>query len=564
MSVLQRWTNADAGPSTAKDVRRRKASRRSGSGPYPAATCHFCQSVSRLIPPFLNDDTSTDIVYDSPISHGNLDAWLCSACQCYNRTHAHEQGGMTSWEPAMNQPSMNEGSFARRGVPPPSALMTQQQQDLHPFCHTCLTNQALLMNMLANYLPHEEDPTYQTALSSLPTYRASLLTRYPPVCEGCTPAVQTRLLHANNLAKQEAMRHFLARSRARSDAAVGKGKVITRPKSHTINLLTSSRTISLAFVSLLWTAWNPRWRRVRELRRRGSDVRIVGQRKWAQAHVVLWIARLVFLASCWLTAHPQHIPSIFLPAQVKVDAEDVLRWTCIIFVTFQVLVHIYAARVLQLQYGRKISWRTQESSHPTVLSLNQMNGGNAADQHAFDTALNLKNGSGGLGVGLQRASSTRSGGGAGGGGGMDDLFRRNDTNVDDDDDDDDNDEEEEKRGLAPGGADAMDWTPTTTTTTTTTTTAEAGQSTSKNAFAPWASASTSTNADTSAGLHLGPQRFFVPEQPTGLEDLLLDALRLREDEEEQQHQHQHRHQHQQGVRQGGQGPSSGWGRWWRR
>ncbi|CAD6969254.1 unnamed protein product [Tilletia controversa] len=448
MSVLQRWTNADAGPSTAKDVRRRKASRRSGSGPYPAATCHFCQSVSRLIPPFLNDDTSTDIVYDSPISHGNLDAWLCSACQCYNRTHAHEQGGMTSWEPAMNQPSMNEGSFARRGVPPPSALMTQQQQDLHPFCHTCLTNQALLMNMLANYLPHEEDPTYQTALSSLPTYRASLLTRYPPVCEGCTPAVQTRLLHANNLAKQEAMRHFLARSRARSDAAV--------------------------------------------------------------------------------------------------------------------LVHIYAARVLQLQYGRKISWRTQESSHPTVLSLNQMNGGNAADQHAFDTALNLKNGSEGLGVGLQRASSTRSGGGAGGGGGMDDLFRRNDTNVDDDDDDDDNDEEEEKRGLAPGGADAMDWTPTTTTTTTTTTTAEAGQSTSKNAFAPWASASTSTNADTSAGLHLGPQRFFVPEQPTGLEDLLLDALRLREDEEEQQHQHQHRHQHQQGVRQGGQGPSSGWGRWWRR
>ncbi|KAK0536729.1 hypothetical protein OC834_001086 [Tilletia horrida] len=473
-----------------------------GAGPYPAATCHFCRAESFIVPPAAphllqqqqqrqrQPDAS---IYNGRISHGNLDAWLCSACQCYNRTDARERGGMSSWEPAMSDPKMNEASFARRGTPPASTLLVQDRAEPHPFCHTCLTNQSLLMNMLANYLPDESDPTYPEALAQLPTYRASLLSRYPPVCADCTPAVHEHLGRANGLAKQEAMRHFLARGRGAGNGGVltGKGKekaatmaqialehdaispaieVVWRIRGAawamtnigflvgplvlgasdeflTPDAMASPWLLSLSVISILWTAWNPRWRRVIELRRRGSDVRIVGQQKWA------------------------------------------------------VLMHIIAARALQM-------------------------------------------------------------------GGLDHLFQRNplpDADADDEDEDGDSSLTQGRRGGGGGGGpDAMDWTPTGVP-------EESGKGGTRNrvasaGFAPWASpghgisasASTPLSGASAANAYntLGPQRFFAPQQPTGLEDLLLDALRMGEDGEGRADRRDGDAAMRDGPRR------SGWARWW--
>ncbi|KAK0539673.1 hypothetical protein OC842_000864 [Tilletia horrida] len=568
MSLLRRWSQRDAESDAASSSRKMAPRRGRGAGPYPAATCHFCRAESFIVPPAAphllqqqqqrqrQPDAS---IYNGRISHGNLDAWLCSACHCYNRTDARERGGMSSWEPAMSDPKMNEASFARRGTPPASTLLVQDRAEPHPFCHTCLTNQSLLMNMLANYLPDESDPTYPEALAQLPTYRASLLSRYPPVCADCTPAVHEHLGRANGLAKQEAMRHFLARGRGAGNGGVltGKGKekattmaqialehdaispaieVVWRIRGAawavtnigflvgplvmgasdeflTPEAMASPWLLSLSVISILWTAWNPRWRRVIELRRRGSDVRIVGQQKWA------------------------------------------------------VLMHIIAARALQVRHGQRIDWRSASSpSSNGGLSLSNL--GSHAEE-AFSTALNIRGArpvpTAPTGPILSPPSSSRPMLQIGG---LDHLFQRNplpDADADDEDEDGDSSLTQGRRGGGGGGGpDAMDWTPTGVP-------EESGKGGTRNrvasaGFAPWASpghgisasASTPLSGASAANAYntLGPQRFFAPQQPTGLEDLLLDALRMGEDGEGRADRRDGDAAMRDGARR------SGWARWW--
>jgi hypothetical protein len=73
----------------------------------------------------------------------------------------------------MRTPSMNSRSFEFRGrslrlfavdrlieihadeIAKPSTSHLPSSLAASPFCHICLTNQTLIMNMLANYLPDE-------------------------------------------------------------------------------------------------------------------------------------------------------------------------------------------------------------------------------------------------------------------------------------------------------------------------------------------------------------------------------------------------------------------------
>lgn len=81
-----------------------------------------------------------------------------------------------------------------------------------PFCSSCSTNHTLVLNLLANYLPDEavsrhpsfpldvdvrsltgplpQDPSYLKLMAHLPEYKASLLSRYPPVCAKCEPIAE--------------------------------------------------------------------------------------------------------------------------------------------------------------------------------------------------------------------------------------------------------------------------------------------------------------------------------------------------------------------------------------
>jgi hypothetical protein len=80
-----------------------------------------------------------------------------------------------------------------------------------PFCHICLTNQTLIMNMLANYLPAEDDPTYPSLYADLPNYLSGVHARYPPVCSNCQPAVDDALRKANHRANVDAWGSALRR-----------------------------------------------------------------------------------------------------------------------------------------------------------------------------------------------------------------------------------------------------------------------------------------------------------------------------------------------------------------
>lgn len=149
---------------------------------------------------------------------------------------------MVSELPAMRTPTMNQDSFLLRGVShsftfrpdgkadqdrnpaKPSSSHLPTAPGASPFCHICLTNQTLIMNMLANYLPDEDvseanpscgltkqDPTYRELYENLPTYLASVHARYPPVCNNCQPAVDEALKRADRRANVDAWGSALRR-----------------------------------------------------------------------------------------------------------------------------------------------------------------------------------------------------------------------------------------------------------------------------------------------------------------------------------------------------------------
>ena len=93
----------------------------------------------------------------------------CTSCGCWNRYD--NQGQILSDEPAMHEEHLNSRSFAKRGTsyrwlqddaPAKIAIASPSKDRLPtmygsgPFCHSCQTNQMLIVNLLSNYLPSQE------------------------------------------------------------------------------------------------------------------------------------------------------------------------------------------------------------------------------------------------------------------------------------------------------------------------------------------------------------------------------------------------------------------------
>lgn len=91
--------------------------------------------------------------------------------------------------------------------------------NLGTFCSTCLKNQHLLTETLANYLPSLDDPTYDQYEASYPEFRQNLEERYPPVCTKCEPEVRQRIQQAGYTAKSDHLRRMMERSRTRRIAS---------------------------------------------------------------------------------------------------------------------------------------------------------------------------------------------------------------------------------------------------------------------------------------------------------------------------------------------------------
>ncbi|KAF2035513.1 hypothetical protein EK21DRAFT_53821 [Setomelanomma holmii] len=129
----------------------------------------------------------------------------------------------------------------------PSPIMSAPAES--PFCTTCERNQALVQNLIAEYLPDEDDPKYAEYEAGYDDYRAELEQRYPQVCKDCEARVNDQIRSAGYAAKADHLRRIMERSERRRRAAQ------TARQSWTL------RTISLAkwtyiLSSLLQLLWH--------------------------------------------------------------------------------------------------------------------------------------------------------------------------------------------------------------------------------------------------------------------------------------------------------------------
>ncbi|EIN14052.1 hypothetical protein PUNSTDRAFT_57446 [Punctularia strigosozonata HHB-11173 SS5] len=266
----------------------------------------------------------------------NCRQFRCAQCGCWNRYDA--AGEIMSDEPAMHDASLNAKSFAKRASPRKDRLPTM---DAHArkaqlFCHTCQTNQMLIINLLSNYLPEPADPSYSQRLSMLPKYKESLHTRYPPVCAQCAPLVDDVISQREHMARTNALGGWLKNTK-------GKEAQRRQPSSSTLHedrqrkpskdrfkleqelwmwrargclwcatLLGSvaghvwgielpppwTRPFCAFFplyivVSVLWTFWDPTYSSVQKARWQGRQVWVRGRARYIVYQLLAWLSRLM-------------------------------------------------------------------------------------------------------------------------------------------------------------------------------------------------------------------------------------------------------------------------------
>ncbi|WVQ70709.1 hypothetical protein IAR50_000231 [Cryptococcus sp. DSM 104548] len=330
---------------------------RSSARPAPVE-CFFCLSTT-ILPSHLGAaPSSASGTGIAPV--GTRWNWQCERCNCWNIRDA--SGEMISDLPAMHNSNYNAGSFSLRAQPSSSHLPSMPSPATSPFCRSCLANQTLIINMLANYLPDDDDPTYPQLSAGLPAYVQSLHSRYPPVCPNCQPGVDVILQKADQKAQMEAWGSALNRGRRQGggdiDADtgvengawdVGKGDVLIwtvrgllwqlglvqswgqgvllatstyeysrecldRSVPFAPRLSFASFMMSFHLVSILWIAWDPSW--FRRMRRR-DRTKVVGRDIWVRNMLVIMFLRIA--ASIALRLSNSAVPLKF--AQVAFVSE---------------------------------------------------------------------------------------------------------------------------------------------------------------------------------------------------------------------------------------------------
>ncbi|KAK4687189.1 hypothetical protein P7C73_g2929, partial [Tremellales sp. Uapishka_1] len=191
-------------------------------------------------------------------------------------------------------------------------------------CERCgcwnIRDETLIMNLLANYLPDDDDPTFPSLHQNLPSYLTSLHSRYPPVCEACRPSVDEALRKADHKAQVEAWGSALNRGMVKSSElnapAAWKDRVeevvwTLRGIGFATSLVVSTTQGGLAMMatprlewyhpaswwligfhllSILWIAWDPFW-----LKRKRARDKAKGQGRgtWVRNMLLVLVARVV-------------------------------------------------------------------------------------------------------------------------------------------------------------------------------------------------------------------------------------------------------------------------------
>ncbi|KXN83863.1 Integral inner nuclear membrane protein ima1 [Leucoagaricus sp. SymC.cos] len=256
----------------------------------------------------------------------------CPTCGCWNRYDV--SGEIVSDEPAMHDEALNKQSFLKRGN---SSLRIDRFPTSYgpgPFCHTCQTNQMLIVNLLSSYLPPPESSDYAQRAEMLPDYRESLHTRYPPVCENCRPAVEDEIRRKDQMARSKALGAWLKDSKGKDSQRRVSGRAKVREKDVVElywwkirgGLWLATATISLLFYasailgyrpffflnllqpifplvvlsSILWTVWDPTYASFRRAQRQGREVKVIGKKEYIILQMIIWTTRLFTSVLFWL------------------------------------------------------------------------------------------------------------------------------------------------------------------------------------------------------------------------------------------------------------------------
>ncbi|KDQ63445.1 hypothetical protein JAAARDRAFT_120821 [Jaapia argillacea MUCL 33604] len=266
----------------------------------------------------------------------NPRSFRCPHCQCWNRFDAN--GDIMSDEPAMHDEALNARSFAKRASPSKDRFTTAYSKG--PFCHDCTTNQMLLTNLLANYLPPTTSPDYARRLEMLPEYKESLYRRYPPVCASCAPAVEDAIKSKDHMARTSALGGWLKESKGKgkqrqTSVVPDEGEKVKRELTFwrvrgglwvfslaTVMICDTSVALGyripfpitlfqpilpiISVASVLWTAWDPTYHTFRTAKHQGRAVRVQGKRYYDILQILAWLLRTI---SSILIAIPFYSPS---------------------------------------------------------------------------------------------------------------------------------------------------------------------------------------------------------------------------------------------------------------
>jgi hypothetical protein len=139
--------------------------------------CHFCGARS-------------------PHAKGSgISNFQCTSCEALN--FLDPQGNIvdTPYTAAASAERSHKpfDSFTRD----PSSDPARGHQAHQVFCNTCIHNQQVYNESLANYLPDEDHPRYREYEAALPKWRKELEARYPQICVACAPRAQLKINRAD-------------------------------------------------------------------------------------------------------------------------------------------------------------------------------------------------------------------------------------------------------------------------------------------------------------------------------------------------------------------------------
>ncbi|KAK7694769.1 hypothetical protein QCA50_001957 [Cerrena zonata] len=489
----------------------------------------------------------------------NPHQFRCSECGCLNRYD--DRGEIISDEPAMHDETMNAKSFAKRASSRKDRLPSSYGDTSHLFCETCKRNQQMLSGMLSAYLPDPSDTKrYADALAEMPDYVERMQRRYTPVCEECLPNVEAEIRRRDEMARTRALGAFLKDSRgndkrrlvetqARKDKfekslfvwkirgclwaitfldSLGFHGQVAAGYALRIPLSALPVIPVLSLFSIAWTAWDPTYAIVKRSQLQGRVMRQKRKHEYNILQTFAWFSRLV--ASIILV-----LPRFISSWDYSYFQEPIPTRTRIFSFMFCLLELLILARsifALRIQRPPAVHLRDDASHRPTRFGLSPsptMSRGSTPSSSLVEPDLlgplsisNKPRGAGSSNIpishpifGLPSFPNLRP------------TESSNDTNADENAMDEEDDFSTGRRADDDSDSDAMDWTPTNT-------------PAQKNKRKGKAKA-----ADD--GSWLKPQRFFPPEEPTGLEHLFEKTITLVDDDSP--------------MRDGAQSGWGGWHRW---